>query len=199
MNTAIATQNFVPVNLTQGLKIFITGDPGAGKSTTATALRDCLGLPLFHLDKHVYKAFPKKFPTKYFKSAIDFFMETNRSFIIDGCTFGNEGLEQFEKIATAADVIINFEVTPQASLDGLFKRMDDLGNGISAKGWVEVKGSLTDFLQLWLKWYVGYLGRKDAYTKVLYTMPEKIVTIKSFAEADKIIEYYKNLYSKTGF
>ena len=64
-------------------KILVIGCPGAGKSTFSRALRDKLGLPLFHLDMIFWKADKTTLSREEFDKKLDEILAGD-SWIIDG-------------------------------------------------------------------------------------------------------------------
>ncbi len=80
----------------------LIGLPGSGKSTFATKLGAALGIPVHHLDKHMFEPNGKKKDKNEFL-AIQTVLVQEKSWIIEGCSFST-----FELRFAHADTLIYF-------------------------------------------------------------------------------------------
>lgn len=98
-------------------KIAMIGPPGSGKSTFAFKLGKILGIPVHHLDRHMFEQGGKKRDKQEFietqKSMID-----EKAWVIEGCSFST-----FEMRFAKADVLIYFQFSRFVCLWRLFKRL----------------------------------------------------------------------------
>ena len=179
--------------ISKGLKILITGDTSAGKSTTANALGQSFNIPVFHTDLLMLKDAATFHPYDDFKNNIKEILKNNESYILDGCAFG-EDLDFFTKISNHADIILNFDFTPKAALDGYFKRLDEYQkNGTPHVGMNMGAdyGSPRQFM-FFLKYYANFIAEKEKRKEVFSHMPNKVITIRKYTDADKLILNMKN-------
>lgn len=84
-------------------RIAIIGLPGSGKSTFATKLGKRLGIPVHHLDKHLFDG-NKKRDKQEFLSAKEALLK-EEFWIIEGCSFST-----FEMRFARADTVIYFHL-----------------------------------------------------------------------------------------
>lgn len=99
-------------------KIAIIGNSGSGKSTLAVTIAKRLSLPVFHLDKILWK------PNWERTSEVEFIQKHNEiiekdSWIIDGVAYKSTYKKRFDK----ADVILYLDISPETCFQNAKKRM----------------------------------------------------------------------------
>lgn len=98
-------------------KYAVIGLPGSGKSTFATKLGRLLGIPVHHLDRHMFEPDGKKRDKQEFikiqKAILD-----EEAWIIEGCSFST-----FEMRFAKADVLIYFHFSRFICIWRLIKRI----------------------------------------------------------------------------
>jgi adenylate kinase family enzyme len=97
----------------------IIGLPGSGKSTFAFWLGKQLGLPVHHLDRHVFESNGKKKDREDFL-ALQKAMIAEESWIIEGCSFST-----FEMRFARADVVIYFFLPRYVCFWRMIRRLFD--------------------------------------------------------------------------
>jgi len=114
----------------------LIGLPGSGKSTFATKLGSLLGMPVHHLDKHMFEPCGKKRDKQEFIE-IQKAMLDEDSWVVEGCSFST-----FEMRFAKADVLIYFHFSRLVCFFRLFKRLfnykRDFG-GLRAVTWEILK------------------------------------------------------------
>lgn len=113
-------------------RFVIIGLPGSGKSTFASMLGQRLGVPVHHLDRHMFVAGGKKRDKEEFLS-IQREMVNEETWIIEGCA-----MSSLEMRVAQADVIIYFHLPRLLCIWRAFKRfltnentLDDTADGCS--------------------------------------------------------------------
>ena len=113
-------------------KFALIGLPGSGKSTFACKLGKILGIPVHHLDRHMFEPDGKK------KDKLEFIeiqqaMLNEEAWVVEGCSFST-----FEMRFAKADVLIYFHFSRLVCFLRLFKRLfnykRDFG-GLRAVNW----------------------------------------------------------------
>lgn len=98
-------------------RIMIFGRPGGGKSTFAHRLHQATGIPLYHLDKHFYKAAWKE--TEYNEFiAIQRKLVSGESWIIDG-----NNTKSLEMRYARANLVLYFNYPRSLCYWRIFKRL----------------------------------------------------------------------------
>ncbi len=95
----------------------LIGLPGSGKSTFAAKLGSLLGIPVHHLDRHMFEPDGKKRDKKEFV-AIQKAMLDEDSWVVEGCSFST-----FEMRFARADTLIYFHFPRFLCVWRLFKRL----------------------------------------------------------------------------
>jgi adenylate kinase family enzyme len=95
----------------------LIGLPGSGKSTFAAKLGSLLGIPVHHLDGHMFEPDGKKRDKKEF-IAIQKAMLDEDSWVVEGCSFST-----FEMRFARADTLIYFHFPRLLCVWRLFKRL----------------------------------------------------------------------------
>jgi len=182
------------------IKIFITGDPGAGKSTFARAIQEKINIPVYHTDLYMLKDAGSYNSYDFFKNSISNILESSDCFIIDGCSFGDD-FELFKKIASESDIILNFDSYPQIAVNSFFKRMEDF-----KKGGVHIGMNIGDDycsprqFKFFLEYYAKFLGEKEQRKDFLEEIQHKVVTLRNFEDVDRLlITSKKCLFDKSCF
>lgn len=113
-------------------KIVVIGLPGSGKSTFSAALGKKLGIPVHHLDRHMFMAGGKKRDKEEF-IAIQKTLLGEDAWVIEGCS-----ISTLEMRFARADVVIYFHFSRLLCIWRSFKRylkpdptLDDKGEGCS--------------------------------------------------------------------
>ena len=175
------------------MKIFITGDPGAGKTTMAKALGEKLNVPVFSIDEFMFISPTSLQPYDYFRKNVEQIIDANSRYIIEGIDLG-DSLELFNKITGNADLVINFDVPTNLVMTGWFNRFyEHKEKGIPYNGF-DTGGNYSDYVSLfkyWLEFYGDYLKTKEIRLKALTNNP-KVLTIRNHSEVGETI---KNLVS----
>jgi adenylate kinase family enzyme len=98
-------------------KFALIGLPGSGKSTFANRLGQLLGIPVHHLDKHMFEDGGKKRDKQEFikiqKAILD-----EEAWVVEGCSFST-----FEMRFAKADVLIYFHFPRFVCFFRFFKRL----------------------------------------------------------------------------
>ncbi|WP_158021810.1 hypothetical protein [Candidatus Protochlamydia naegleriophila] len=117
-------------------KFALIGLPGSGKSTFAAKLGRILGIPVHHLDRHMFEVGGKKRDKQEFIE-IQKAMLSEEAWVIEGCSFST-----FEMRFAKADVLIYFQLPRLVCFLRLFKRLfnykKDFG-GLRAVTWEILK------------------------------------------------------------
>lgn len=120
----------------QPKKFALIGLPGSGKSTFASQLARALGIPVHHLDRHMFELDGKK------KDKLEFIeiqkaMLNEDAWIVEGCSFST-----FEMRFAKADVLIYFHFPRLVCICRMLKRLfnykKDFG-GLRAITWELLK------------------------------------------------------------
>jgi adenylate kinase family enzyme len=113
-------------------KFALIGLPGSGKSTFAAKLGEILGIPVHHLDRHMFEPGGKKRDKQEFIE-IQKAMLSEEAWVVEGCSFST-----FEMRFAKADVLIYFQLPRPLCFLRLFKRLfnykKDFG-GLRAVTW----------------------------------------------------------------
>ena len=113
-------------------KFALIGLPGSGKSTFAAKLGRILGIPVHHLDRHMFEPGGKKKDKQEFIE-IQKTMLDEDAWVVEGCSFST-----FEMRFAKADVLIYFHSSRLICFFMLFKRLfnykKDFG-GLRAVTW----------------------------------------------------------------
>jgi len=117
-------------------KFALIGLPGSGKSTFASKLGRILGIPVHHLDRHMFEPDGKKKDKQEFieiqKALLD-----EEAWVIEGCSFST-----FEMRFAKTDVLIYFHFSRLICFLRLFKRIfnykEDFG-GLRGVTWEILK------------------------------------------------------------
>jgi adenylate kinase family enzyme len=113
-------------------KFALIGLPGSGKSTFASKLGKRLGIPVHHLDRHMFEPDGKK-RDKHEFIAIQQAILNEEAWVVEGCSFST-----FEMRFAKADVFIYFHFSRLVCFMRLFKRVfnykKDFG-GLRAVTW----------------------------------------------------------------
>lgn len=183
-----AESDEISVSLTRPLKFLITGDPGAGKSTMAKALYEEFGYPIFHTDMIMLKDGGTFNPYNEFVAKINEIIETNTSYIIDGCAFGSDP-HLFEKVASDADLILNFDSPPQTAINSFFKRLEEFQKSGTAHLGMNMGDDYCSPRQFsfFLKYYADFISEKEKRKEIFTNKLHKVITINNFADADKVL------------
>ncbi len=116
----------------QPKKFALIGLPGSGKSTFASKLGKILGIPVHHLDRHMFEPDGKKKDKQEFIE-IQEAMLNEKTWVVEGCSFST-----FEMRFAKADVLIYFHFSRLVCFLRLFKRVfnyqKDFG-GLRAVTW----------------------------------------------------------------
>jgi len=102
------------------LKIAIIGNAGAGKSTLAVKISEKISIPVFHLDKILWKPNWVRTPEDEFVEKHDEILQ-KESWIIDGVAYKSTYERRFEN----ADVIIYLDSSPEKCFENAKKRMHE--------------------------------------------------------------------------
>lgn len=117
-------------------KFALIGLPGSGKSTFASKLGGILGIPVHHLDRHMFEPDGKKRDKQEFIE-VQNAMLAEKAWVIEGCSFST-----FEMRFAKADVLIYFHFSRLVCFLRLFKRLfnykKDFG-GLRAINWEILK------------------------------------------------------------
>lgn len=117
-------------------KFALIGLPGSGKSTCASKLGKILGIPVHHLDKHMFEPGGKKRAKQEFIE-IQKAMLAEKAWVVEGCSFST-----FEMRFAQADVLLYFHFSRFICFLRLFKRLfnykKDFG-GLRAINWEILK------------------------------------------------------------
>ncbi len=97
-------------------KFALIGLPGSGKSTFAVKLGGVLGIPVHHLDKHMFEPGGKKRAKQEFIEIQQAILD-EETWIVEGCSFST-----FEMRFAQADVLIYFHFSRLLCFLRLFKR-----------------------------------------------------------------------------
>lgn len=173
-------------------RILITGDPAAGKSTAAVNLGKYLGVPVFHADRELFREFNLKFSPQECERKMNDFIK-NDGYIIEGLNLCDDE-NFFYKLLADADVILNFETSPQTSINTYFKKVTDMEMGIETLGLPEglrLKNT-EENAKAWLRYYCDYLDNKAKLKKQLLQFAPKVIKIKDYSAADKLITNFKS-------
>lgn len=108
-------QKFHTLKPTNPKRIAIIGLPGSGKSTFAMNLGEILGIPVHHLDKHMFEGTKKRNKNEFL--AIKSALLKEDSWIIEGCS-----LSTLEMRFARADLFIYFNFPRILCLWRLIKR-----------------------------------------------------------------------------
>jgi adenylate kinase family enzyme len=107
-------------------KFALIGLPGSGKSTFANRLGQLLGIPVHHLDKHMFEDGGKKRDKQKFikiqKAILD-----EEAWVVEGCSFST-----FEMRFAKADVLIYFHFSRFVCFFRLFKRLFNYKKNLAA-------------------------------------------------------------------
>lgn len=98
-------------------KFALIGLPGSGKSTFATKLGRILGIPVHHLDRHMFEPGGKKRDKQEFIE-IQKSILAEKAWVVEGCSFST-----FEMRFAQADVFIYFHFSRVICFWRLFKRI----------------------------------------------------------------------------
>src|SRR5581483_9381761 len=101
----------------QPKKFALIGLPGSGKSTFASRLGKMLGIPVHHLDRHMFEPGGKKRDKQEFIQ-IQKTMLDEDAWVVEGCSFST-----FEMRFARADVLIYFHFSRLVCCWRLFKRL----------------------------------------------------------------------------
>lgn len=171
-------------------KILITGDPCAGKSTTAKRLGENLGIPVFHVDMYRYKEAGILNPYNEYKEKISNILANNDSYIIEGVEFG-EDQKIFRQLLAEATVVLNFEVSSRIAIVGFFNRFFDHQEGVTPHIGINLGpfyNESVEHFKAYLEFYYGYIATRETRAKDFAKHSGKVTTIRNFAEADAIID-----------
>ena len=117
-------------------KFALIGLPGSGKSTFAVKLGRVLGIPVHHLDRHMFERGGKKRDKQEFIE-IQKALLAEEAWVVEGCSFST-----FEMRFAKADVLIYFHFPRPVCFLRLFKRLfqyeSDFG-GLRAVTWEILK------------------------------------------------------------
>ncbi len=117
-------------------KFALIGLPGSGKSTFASKLGRILGIPVHHLDRHMFEPDGKKKDKQEFIE-IQKAMLDEEAWVVEGCSFST-----FEMRFAKAEVLIYFHFSRYTCFLRLFKRIfnykEDFG-GLRAVTWEILK------------------------------------------------------------
>lgn len=117
-------------------KFAVIGLPGSGKSTFASKLGRILGMPVHHLDKHMFEPDGKKRDKLEFIEVQKAMLDED-AWVVEGCSFST-----FEMRFATADVLIYFYFSRLVCIWRLFKRLftykKDFG-GLRAISWEILK------------------------------------------------------------
>jgi len=120
----------------QPKKFALIGLPGSGKSTFASTLGRILGIPVHHLDRHMFEPDGNKKDKQAFLE-IQQAMLSEEAWVVEGCSFST-----FEMRFAKADVLIYFHFSRLVCFLRLFKRLfnykKDFG-GLRAVTWEILK------------------------------------------------------------
>jgi len=178
------------------MKIFITGDSGAGKSTLAIALKEKLGIPVFHADLYRFKDEYTMHPYDEFKNKIQSIISENQSYILDGCEFGDDP-EVFIKVLNDADIVINFDVSPRLAISGFFNRVfnyKEKNMQPSATGNVGESESV-EYFKIWLDFYYSRLHVKTQREPLFKKVSKKVRTVRNHQESDNLLAELVETYA----
>src|SRR5277367_5423689 len=108
MKTEISIRDYLPeseqavMKNTHPKKFALIGLPGSGKSTFAVKLGKILGIPVHHLDRHMFEPGGKKRDKQAFIE-IQKAMLDEKAWVVEGCSFST-----FEMRFAKADALIYF-------------------------------------------------------------------------------------------
>ena len=178
-----------PARDSKHVKIFITGDSGGGKSTTAVALGKHLKIPVFHSDLYRFKEAGILNPYPEFKKTIESIIKTNEKYIIEGIEFGDDQI-LFEKLMNEADIVLNFEVPPRVSITSFFNRYFDYFEKGTPHIGINIGSSYkasSEHFKCFIDFYYSYQSRRHLRQPILKKCSKKVVNIHNFKEADQVI------------
>ena len=158
-------------------RVAVIGCSGGGKSTFSRALRDKVGLPLYHLDAIYWKADRTTLPKEEFRAIQRKIIEKNE-WIIDG----NYGSTIEWRIA-ACDILFFLDYPAEVCLAGVRARR---GQKRSDMPWVE-----EEFDPEFREWIIDlHKNKLPALRELLKENEDKksIVTFHSRADADSFID-----------
>lgn len=101
----------------QPKKFALIGLPGSGKSTFASKLGRILGIPVHHLDRHMFEPDGKKKDKQEFIE-IQRAMLNEEAWVVEGCSFST-----FEMRFAKADILIYFHFSRFVCFLRLLKRL----------------------------------------------------------------------------
>lgn len=177
------------ISFSRDIKIFVTGDPGAGKSTITKAIHEHFEIPAFHSDLFMYKDCASFSSYEHYKKCLGEFLEKNKNcYIIEGTVFGDDP-EIFNNLVKDADVILNFTISPKATMDGFFKRINDYKEVGAAHEGLNMgsKYGSDEQIKFFLKVFAKYIDEKKELQDKISNVADKVITIKSFTDADRVL------------
>ncbi len=101
-------------------RIVVIGNAASGKSTLSMKLQEITSIPVYHLDKILWKADWERTPEDEFTSEHDKILE-NSSWIIDGVAYKSTYEKRFE----ASDTIIFLDTPLEICKERALQRMHD--------------------------------------------------------------------------
>lgn len=107
------------MNKPHAKKFALIGLPGSGKSTFASKLGRLLGIPIHHLDKHMFEPNGKKKDKQEFIAIQEAILKED-AWIVEGCSFST-----FEMRFAKADVMIYFHFSRLVCFWRMLKRLFD--------------------------------------------------------------------------
>jgi adenylate kinase family enzyme len=172
-------------------KIFMTGDPGVRKSTTARALSEKLEIPVFHADNYRTEGSCKFTPYERFKKIIEKIMAENPSYIIDICSAGDD-MKFIEKLVTTSDIVIDFQFPTAVALKNWAERTESFTKGATHLGSthagidVSKYGTPQDFI-FFLEYYAGFIAEREKRKPIFDEHSSKVIKLYSFEDVEKLL------------
>ena len=153
-------------------RVAVIGCPGGGKSTFSRALRDRVGLPLYHLDAIYWKADRTTLSREEFRAVLQSIIEAD-SWIIDG-----HYASTLEMRLAACDAVFFLDYPTDVCVEGIRSRR---GQARSDIPWVET-GEDAEFLDF-VKRFAA--ESRPKILALLAQYPDKAVVIfRSRAESE---------------
>ena len=178
-------------------RVLLFGSLGGGKSTTAEKLSAITGYPLIHgdmyrfSDKHILQPFSSLGDT------LDNFLACNKQWVVDYSTLLINGTPLFRKLVNKADLILFFDYSRKASINGLINRLSGFKQGkrlvgihnspAYARNSDDEVNKVNAYLDL-------FYTQKPELLKETFKSPAEVRTVCSYAEADSVIDEFEQAF-----